>query len=154
MKTKIMIATLLILSIYMLLQGYSGIQGFTHGILYSRKGKYAFIWDEHMLFVAERTVIGSIVVLGIIAGQFIYFERMVYYPVFYCTLAICTFLSFSFWHSGFYNIALKKIGISENDFMDDTEIDGVALHFNKVAKVLGLIIGWSGMILCCKAFLL
>lgn len=146
-----MLPTILILLLFALLQAYAAVQGFTHGILYSRKGHEAFNWDEHTVFGLERITVGLILVLSLYTGVFIQFERVGYYAIFYVTLALATLLVFSFWHNGFYNLARKNIDKPKYRFMDDSERGDVWLHISPSGRITGLIVGWLILLFCCKA---
>lgn len=129
------------ISLLFLFECYASISGYKDGILYSKQGAEALPWDEHKLYTAERIVVGAIFTLSVLIGKLVYWVSVTHFILWLVFMAIGIFLSFSFFHNGFYNIARKHIDKPEMKFMSTTRRHGVTMHVPPVQRVAMLIVG-------------
>jgi hypothetical protein len=84
---------------FLALCAYACISGIKDAILWSRKGSESFRWNEHLVFVAERVAVATLV----FSDGTIYQKLM--------TVA-CWLGCFSFLHNGFYYEARNRIDMA------------------------------------------
>lgn len=133
-----MILTLLLLFSFWC---YASASGYKDGILYSLRGADAFTWNEHNLYTVERVFIGLIFFITYFCGKYFTFESNRHLGLWLFMMGLGVFMSFSFWHNGFYNLARKNIDIPRLRFMSNTGRYGVTMHFSPKDRIVGLILG-------------
>lgn len=87
-----------LISIFILWQSYACASGIKDAVLWSKKGTKAFNWNEHLIFVVERLIIGLILTVSFLYGQYSIFENFWYFFLIFPSM----FLTFPFIHNGFY----------------------------------------------------
>ena len=126
----------LLISMYFLLNILACVLGFKEGILYSRKGAEAFRWDEHLVFLIERSLIAILLILFC----FLNLEEAV-------VLIILWVFSFSYWHNGCYFVSREYIDVPKYHFTGESDTSSAVLELNfwqraslKIISIIGLII--------------
>ncbi len=126
----------ILIIVYFLLNILACTLGFKEGILYSRKGAEAFRWDEHLVFMIERTLMGILLVLFC----FLNLEEAL-------VLVVLWAFSFSYWHNGFYYVSREMIDVPKYHFHGDSDSSTAVLELTlwkratlKITSVIGLII--------------
>ena len=114
--------------IYLVLNLYALLDGVCDAILYSRKGADSFKWNEHIVLVIRRCLVGLLVLLGVQAP----------YPC-VITQLLCFGLSFSFFHNGAYYITRELIngkGLLWYYWFHDSLTSTAKLEFNYFFRTL------------------
>ncbi len=111
--------------LYILFSLYSSISGVKDAILWSRKGADSFEWDEHWVFVLERLVFGTSIVLPVYFK--ISFQDII-------LIMICVGLSFPFWHNGFYYTARHYIDNSYKGWASESTTSTAKINFTWPAR--------------------
>lgn len=114
--------------IYLVLNLYALIDGVCDAILYSRKGADSFKWNEHIVLVIRRCLVGLLVLLGVQA------------PYTDILIQLCCYvLSFSFFHNGAYYITRELIngkGLLWYYWFHDSTTSTAKLEFNYLFRTL------------------
>jgi hypothetical protein len=122
-----MIATIIGFVIILLGAAFEGV---THAILWSRKGMDAFKWNEHIVFVLQRLILGAALLIhsdlvGILCGA----------------------LFFPLMHNGFYYYFRNKIDQTYPDgFWDFTKGSSANINFKPWHRIILAVIGLLGLI--------
>lgn len=107
------------ISLYFLLNILAGVLGFKEGMLYSRKGSQAFKWNEHLVFVLER----SLIAISLVLFSFLNLQEAT------VLIALWVF-SFSFWHDGFYYVSREFIDVPKYHFSAESEDSSATLELS------------------------
>lgn len=115
------------LTLYLFLNLYAAASGVKDAVLWSKKGAEAFSWNEHKIFVIERTII----CFALYTVLYLRHDQLL--------VVIAAFvLSFSFWHNGCYY--LGRNGIQSNvypkGFWDESASSTALLELSLVQRSL------------------
>lgn len=93
---------------------YACVEGFTHAVLYGRRGADSFKWNEHLLFNAQRAILVTA----------LFFKPDIY-------SIISGLLCFSFFHNGFYYTQRDRIDNSyPKRWWDDSTSSSATINFS------------------------
>lgn len=110
------------------------IAGFKEGILYSKRGAESFYWNEHILFVFERSFWLILLLSSALSDM---------HNIDFLFLIFISILSFSFFHEWFYNISRKKIDLKnriKNPISYSSKSSTAVINFNFKQRLFMLLL--------------
>jgi hypothetical protein len=123
---------------FLVLCAYACFSGWKDAILWSKKGADAFPWNEHLVFVAERAAVGTLVFVDVPIGQ-----KLI--------VVVCWLAAFSFLHNGFYYETRKRIDVPYYHWFADSTTSTATIQMN--APVRSLFFGVAVLFLITYAYL-
>lgn len=119
--------------LFLQLCAYACISGVKDGILWSKKGADAFTWNEHIVFIAERACIGSIVIVIPFLTE----------PSFIKVSVVlgCFSLCFSFLHNGFYYTTRRYIDVDYYHWFSESKSSSARYNANSTLRTIFFILG-------------
>lgn len=118
---------------FLLLCAYACISGVKDGILWSKKGADAFEWNEHIVFIAERACIGSIVLVL----PFITNISLLDSVVVLASFCLC----FSFLHNGCYYTTRRYIDVDYYNWFSESKSSSAKFNFGIVLRLVTFFVG-------------
>ena len=112
---------------------YACISGIKDGILWSKKGADAFTWNEHIVLVAERACIGSIVLLL----PFLTKPSLLDVSAVLVTFCMC----FSFLHNGCYYTTRRYIDVDYYHWFSESKSSSARYNANSTLRTIFFILG-------------
>lgn len=99
--------------LYLLFCLYASIEGVTEGILYGKQGAESFKWNEHIVYVCGR---------GVVLTGFLLAPELMHFSLEgFSVLALICFLSYSFFHDGFYYETARRINRPDYKFNSNSK---------------------------------
>jgi hypothetical protein len=115
------------------LLSYACISGIKDGILWSKKGADSFTWNEHIVFIAERATIGSILfVLPLLTNTSFLDSSVVL-----ATFCMC----FPFLHNGFYYTTRRYIDVDYYTWFSESKTSSAKFNFGYVFRTVCFMVG-------------
>ena len=108
---------------FLALCAYACLSGWKDAILWSKKGVNAFPWNEHIVFVAERAAVGTLVFVDVPIAQKL-------------TVVACWLAAFSFLHNGFYYETRKRIDVPHYHWFGDSATSTATLQMNAIVRTV------------------
>ena len=119
--------------LFLQLCAYACISGIKDGILWSKKGADSFTWDEHIVLVAERACIGSIVlVIPLLIEPS--FEKVSAVLFSFC-------MCFSFLHNGCYYTTRRYIDVDYYHWFSESKSSSARFNANSTLRTILFIVG-------------
>ena len=115
------------------LLSYACISGVKDGILWSKKGNEAFEWNEHLVLVAERACIGSIVFVL----PFITNISLLDSGVMLASYCLC----FSFLHNGCYYTTRRYIDVDYYNWFSESKSSSARFNLGIVFRLVTFSVG-------------
>lgn len=112
---------------------YACISGVKDGILWSKKGADAFEWNEHIVFIAERACIGSIVLVL----PFITNISLLDSVVVLASFCLC----FSFLHNGCYYTTRRYIDVDYYNWFSESKSSSARFNLGIVFRLVTFSVG-------------
>lgn len=112
---------------FLALCAYTCLSGWKDAILWSKKGAEAFPWNEHIVFVAERAAVGTLVFVDVPIGQ-----KLI--------VVVCWIFAFSFLHNGFYYETRKRIDKPDYYWFSDSTTSTATLEMNATFRTVLFVI--------------
>jgi len=123
------------ISIFLLMLLHPFVTGAIEGILYGRKAAESFRWDEHLMFLVGRAIIGLLVLL---TTDLTIFDRII--------LVICWIFCYALPHDESYYYTRAKIDKSRYVYGYQSPTSTAKLELNKLERLILLLIGLAGFI--------
>ncbi len=122
--------------LFILLCAYACASGVKDAILWSKRGADAFNWNEHLVFVAERAVIGSIVFVIplLISPSFIKIS----------VVLACFSLCFPFLHNGSYYTTRRYIDVDYYHWFSESKSSSARFNFGYFLRTASFFCGLIG----------
>lgn len=115
------------------LLSYTCISGIKDGILWSKKGADSFTWNEHIVFIAERATIGSIVFVLPFLSNTSFLDS----SVVLATFCMC----FSFLHNGFYYTTRRYIDVDYYHWFSESKSSSARFNFGYFLRTASFFCG-------------
>lgn len=112
---------------------YACISGVKDGILWSKKGANAFEWNEHIVFMAERACIGSIMLVLPFTPKFSLLDS----GVVLASFCLC----FSFLHNGCYYTTRRYIDVDYYNWFSESKSSSAKFNFGIVLRLVTFFVG-------------
>ena len=119
--------------LFLQLCAYACISGVKDGILWSKKGSDAFAWNEHLVLVAERACIGSIVLLLPLLTK----PSLLDVSAVLVTFCLC----FSFLHNGCYYTTRRYIDVDYYHWFSESKSSSARYNANSTLRTIFFILG-------------
>lgn len=121
---------------FLLLCAYACISGVKDGILWSKKGADAFEWNEHIVFIAERACIGSIVLVLPFINKISLLDS--------CAVLASFCLCFSFLHNGCYYTTRRYIDVDYYNWFSESKSSSAKFNLGIVFRITIFFVGLIG----------
>lgn len=122
--------------LFLQLCAYACISGVKDGILWSKKGADAFAWNEHLVLVAERACIGSIVLLLPLLSKPSFLD------VSAVLLSFC--MCFPFLHNGSYYTTRRYIDVDYYHWFSESKSSSAKFNLGIVFRITIFFVGLIG----------
>jgi hypothetical protein len=124
--------------LFILLCAYACASGVKDAILWSKRGADAFNWNEHLVFVAERAVIGSVVFVipYLISPSFIKIS----------VVLACFSLCFPFLHNGCYYTTRRYIDVDYYHWFSESKSSSARFNFGYFLRTASFFCGLIGFV--------